>query len=79
VHNIADVHQIEFLGACRQLRALSLEGNAVCSNAAFAATVRRSLPALETLDDMPVDMALVRVCMCVCVCVCVCELGSNCC
>ncbi|XP_072172117.1 leucine-rich repeat-containing protein 56-like [Diadema setosum] len=68
-NNIDDVAQVEFLGLCSKLRALTLEGNPVCLAPSkdcdqdksgpynYRASVWKAVPQLQMLDDEVLDHA----------------------
>ncbi|TRY56262.1 hypothetical protein DNTS_028378 [Danionella cerebrum] len=64
-NDVEDLAQLWYLGCCGKLRALSMEGNPVCTNPApgqsessdysFRSAVRELVPQLSFLDDVPVE------------------------
>ncbi|XP_076861838.1 leucine-rich repeat-containing protein 56 isoform X2 [Brachyhypopomus gauderio] len=66
-NNVDDLVQVQYLGLCGQLRALSLEGNPVCMSPLpgavegpdyrynYRSAVRRLIPQLRFLDDVPAE------------------------
>eukprot|EP00912_Choanoflagellata_sp_UC4_P000452 UC4_evm1s285 len=55
-NRIRTTSQIEFLGLCPSLRSLTLEGNPICASETYRAQVRDTLPDLQKLDDLSVDV-----------------------
>nr|XP_005988056.1 PREDICTED: leucine-rich repeat-containing protein 56 isoform X2 [Latimeria chalumnae] len=66
-NNIEDITQIQYLDLCRKLNMLTLEGNPVCikpqpespevTDYSYRAEVKKLIPHLKYIDDIPVDQA----------------------
>ncbi|KAI4885031.1 hypothetical protein NFI96_017708 [Prochilodus magdalenae] len=64
-NNVDDLVQVQYLGLCRQLKTLSLEGNPVCTcphpgtsevcEYNYRSAVRKLIPQLHYLDDAPAE------------------------
>ncbi|XP_060694519.1 leucine-rich repeat-containing protein 56 [Hemiscyllium ocellatum] len=69
-NNIDDIVQIHFVALCSKLNTLTLEGNPFCSqqnpgipedsNSNYRETVKKLIPHLKYLDDIPVNEACIQ-------------------
>ena len=51
-NRVEDMDSIEYLGMCRGLTQLTLEGNAVCSQKGYRNRIASQMPQLQILDDV---------------------------
>ncbi|XP_069760150.1 leucine-rich repeat-containing protein 56 isoform X2 [Narcine bancroftii] len=69
-NNIEDIVQIHYIALCNELNTLTLEGNPLCfrkktgapedSNANYRETVKKLIPHLKYLDDIPVSETYIQ-------------------
>lgn len=54
-NRISELSMLTFLGLCRNLMELNLQGNAVCHQDFYRETLQRTIPTLQILDEVPIQ------------------------